>query len=110
MAPANGAIFLCGDSNGFLEGQKRDFHEDTISGYVTVTKPRPVVRQRRVGALSSRVQFSNSVDMAPDQRELIVLSLLAGLGFGLALAHGDLLFLTKRLLIVTTAFVDHPLG
>jgi hypothetical protein len=30
--------------------------------------------------------------MAPGLRELIALSLLAGLGFGLALAHGDLLF------------------
>jgi hypothetical protein len=30
--------------------------------------------------------------MAPDQREQIALCLLAGLGFGLALAHGDLLF------------------
>src|SRR5262249_611833 len=30
--------------------------------------------------------------MAPRLRELIALSLLAGLGFGLALAHGDLLF------------------
>jgi hypothetical protein len=30
--------------------------------------------------------------MAPHLRELIALSLLAGLGFGLALAHGDLLF------------------
>jgi MFS family permease len=31
-------------------------------------------------------------DMASGLRELIALSLLAGLGFGLALAHGDLLF------------------
>jgi hypothetical protein len=30
--------------------------------------------------------------MAPHLRELIALSLLAGLGFGLALGHGDLLF------------------
>jgi hypothetical protein len=30
--------------------------------------------------------------MAPGLRELIALSLLAGLGFGLAFAHGDLLF------------------
>jgi hypothetical protein len=30
--------------------------------------------------------------MAPCLRELIALSLLASLGFGLALAHGDLLF------------------
>jgi len=30
--------------------------------------------------------------MAPSLRELIALSLLAGLGCGLALAHGDLLF------------------
>jgi hypothetical protein len=31
--------------------------------------------------------------MAPDRlRELIALCLLAGLGFGVALAHGDLLF------------------
>jgi hypothetical protein len=30
--------------------------------------------------------------MAPGLRELIALSLLAGLGFGLALARGDLFF------------------
>ena len=44
------------------------------------------------GAYFARVQFANSVDMSPSLRELIALSLLAGLGFGLALAHGDLLF------------------
>ena len=38
------------------------------------------------------VQFANSVDMAPGLRELIALALLVGLGWGLALAHGDLLF------------------
>jgi hypothetical protein len=32
--------------------------------------------------------------MTPGLRELIALSLLAGLGCGLALAHGDLLFVT----------------
>jgi hypothetical protein len=45
-----------------------------------------------VGALTTRVQFANSVDMAPGLRELIALVLLAGLGCGLALAHGDLFF------------------
>jgi hypothetical protein len=40
----------------------------------------------------SIIDISNSVDMAPEQRELIALCLLAGLGFGVALAHGDLLF------------------
>jgi hypothetical protein len=44
------------------------------------------------GRLLTRVQFANSVDMVPGSRELIVLSLLAGLGCGLALIHGDLLF------------------
>jgi hypothetical protein len=44
------------------------------------------------GRLLTRVQFANSVDMAPGLRELIALSLLAGLGCGLALTHGDLLF------------------
>jgi hypothetical protein len=32
------------------------------------------------------------VNMAPGLRELIAVSLLAGLGCGLALAHGDLFF------------------
>jgi hypothetical protein len=32
------------------------------------------------------------MEMAPSLRELIALTLLAGLGCGLALAHGDLLF------------------
>ena len=41
-----------------------------------------------VGArLLTPIQFANSVDMAPGLRELIALTLLAGLGCGLALAH-----------------------
>jgi hypothetical protein len=52
----------------------------------------PISSPRRSGRLLTRVQFANSVDMAPGSRELIALSLLAGLGCGLALAHGDLLF------------------
>jgi len=44
------------------------------------------------GRLLTRVQFANSVHMAPRSWELIALSLLAGLGFGLALARGDLIF------------------
>jgi hypothetical protein len=44
------------------------------------------------GRLLTRVQLQTSVDMAQGLRELIALSLLAGLGCGLALAHGDLLF------------------
>jgi hypothetical protein len=50
------------------------------------------IRQRPVGAITYGVQFANSVDMTPGLRELIALSLLAGLGCGLALTHGDLLF------------------
>jgi hypothetical protein len=42
--------------------------------------------------LLTRVQFANSVHMAPRSWELIALSLLAGLGFGLALDRGDLIF------------------
>jgi len=46
-----------------------------------------------VGALTARVQIANGVDMAPlGLRELIALTGLAALGCGLALAHGDLLF------------------
>ena len=46
-----------------------------------------------VGArLLTPIQFANSVDMMPGSRELIALTLLAGLGCGLALAHGDSLF------------------
>jgi len=44
------------------------------------------------GAYLTRVQFANSVDMAPGLRELIALSLLAGLGCGLAFARGDVIF------------------
>ena len=44
-------------------------------------------------ALATRVQIGSSVDMAPPRLpELIALSLLAGLGCGVALAHGDLIF------------------
>ena len=38
------------------------------------------------------VQIANSVHMVPRSWELIALSLLAGLGFGLALDRGDLIF------------------
>ena len=56
-------------------------------------KSRPVVyRGGGSGRLLTRVQIANSVDMTPGLRELIALTLLAGLGCGLALAHGDLLF------------------
>ena len=44
------------------------------------------------GAYFTRVQFANSLYKASGLRKLIALSLLAGLGFGVALAHGDLLF------------------
>ena len=37
-------------------------------------------------------QIGSSVDMAPGLREPIGLALLAGLGCGAALAHGDLFF------------------
>jgi hypothetical protein len=47
---------------------------------------------QRLGAFRSRHSIESSVDMASDLRELIALSLLAGFGFGLALARGDLLF------------------
>ena len=58
------------------------------------SKPRPVALTRKSAGRGdfTRVQFANSLDMAPGLRELIALSLLAGLGFGLAVAHGDLLF------------------
>jgi hypothetical protein len=45
-----------------------------------------------VGALYLPRSNANGVDMAPGLRELIALSLLAGLGCGVALAHGDLIF------------------
>jgi hypothetical protein len=58
-----------------------------------VASPDPSIRQRRVGAITyPRFQIANSVDMTPGLRELIALSLLAGLGCGLALVRGDLLF------------------
>src|SRR5262249_23933012 len=46
----------------------------------------------RAGRGAYRIQFANRMDMAPSLPELIALTLLAGLGCGLALAHGDLLF------------------
>jgi hypothetical protein len=54
---------------------------------------RPPVRvPRGRGTLLTRVHIANGMDMAPGLRELIALSLLAGLGCGVALAHGDLIF------------------
>jgi hypothetical protein len=53
----------------------------------------PARRQhRRAEALRSRNSNQKQWDMAPDLLELLALSLLAGFGFGLALARGDLLF------------------
>jgi hypothetical protein len=58
-----------------------------------VTVPaRQFESSRGSGRLLTRVQFANSVHMAPRFGELIALSLLAGLGFGLALDRGDLIF------------------
>jgi len=48
---------------------------------------------RGSGRLFTCFQFANSVHMAPPRSwELIALSLLAGLSFGLALDRGDLIF------------------
>ena len=58
-------------------------------------KSRPVAlpMARRVGALTSpRSIRKQCVDMAPRSWELIALSLLAGIGFGLALDRGDAIF------------------
>jgi hypothetical protein len=47
---------------------------------------------RRSGRFTYPRSNANVLDMAPGLRELIALSLLAGLGCGVALAHGDLIF------------------
>jgi hypothetical protein len=47
---------------------------------------------RRVGAITYPRSNRKQLDMTPGLRELIALSLLAGLGCGLALVQGDLLF------------------
>jgi hypothetical protein len=47
---------------------------------------------QRSGRFTYPRSNANGVDMAPGLRELIALSLLAGLGCGVALAHGDLIF------------------
>jgi hypothetical protein len=58
-----------------------------------VASPDPSIRQRRVGALTyPRSIRKQCVDMAPRSWELIALSLLAGIGFGLALDRGDTIF------------------
>jgi hypothetical protein len=58
-----------------------------------VASPGPSLPRRRVGVLTySRSIRKQCVDMALRSWELIALSLLAGLGFGLALDHGDLIF------------------
>ena len=56
-------------------------------------KSRPVDSTAAGGALTySRSIRKQCVDMAPRSWELIGLSLLAGLGLGLALDRGDLIF------------------
>jgi len=80
-------------SPGCSEG--REFSHSHDAPYpLRRDSPGPPVRvPARVGALTARVQIANGVDMAPlGLRELIALTGLAGLGCGLALAHGDLLF------------------
>ena len=58
-----------------------------------MASPDPSIRQRRVGALTyPRSIRKQCVDMAPRSWELIALSLLAGIGFGLALDRGDTIF------------------
>ena len=61
-----------------------------------VTVPAAGSSPRRPGRLRRSIhaiQIGSSVDMAPPRlRELIALSLLAGLGFGLAFARGDVIF------------------
>ena len=47
---------------------------------------------RGAGRVLTRGSIRNDVNMAPRSWELIALSLLAGLGFGLALDRGDLIF------------------
>jgi hypothetical protein len=58
---------------------------------------RPLLRLTRKRAPETRLcvfyrRAERPIDKAPGLRELIALSLLAGLGFGVALAHGDLIF------------------
>ena len=48
---------------------------------------------RRAGALTYPRLIRKRYAMAPRSWELIALSLLAGLGFGLALDRGDLIFI-----------------
>ena len=85
-----------GDCN--FRGQGRGFFVRIVSAMTrpaisVMASPGPPVRiPARVGALATRVQIANSVDMMPGLRELIALTLLAGIGCGLALAHGDFLF------------------
>jgi hypothetical protein len=69
-------------------------HEDTGSKKTTVLPAGhgPSLQIGGSGRLLTRVQFANSVNMAPGLRELIALPPLAGLGRSLALAQGDLLF------------------
>ena len=55
-----------------------------------VTSPGPSFCFSGGSGRAYRIQFANRINMA--QAELIALTLLAGLGCGLALAQGDLLF------------------
>jgi len=55
-----------------------------------VAQFRPVAPRGGSGRSLHAIRVETSVEMAPGLRELIALSLLAGLGFGRALARGDL--------------------
>ena len=66
--------------------------------------PKGPTRSGHAGALTcrvqfARVQFEKSMHMAPRSWE-VALSLLAGLGFGLALGRGDLIFVAVLALLV----------
>ena len=58
------------------------------------------------GRLLTRVQFANMWNMASGLKELIALSLLAGLGCGVALIHGDVLFVAVFCLAIAMTIVE----
>jgi hypothetical protein len=67
--------------------------QDVTGRQAVVASPGPSIRQRRIGAFTYPHSIRKQcVGMAPRSWELIALSLLAGLGLGLALDRGDLIF------------------
>ena len=92
LAPRSRVCGLSGEARRDNPGREGTL-QDVTGRKAVVASPGPSIRQRRIGAFTYPHSIRKQcVGMAPRSWELIALSLLAGLGLGLALDRGDLIF------------------